>query len=228
MVEFTDSYPIFGKSNRHNKRYQAMFASRPGLFRDARVLDIASHDGRWSFASLTMGAAHVTGVEPRQNLVARSLSNFDSLAVPRGAYRFRQSDIFDFFQVNHEMFDVILCLGFMYHTYRHPEIMAHIRKRNPRSIIIDSQVNQLPGLACTIHKDHGADDYQAVTNDTSISDYTYCATPSVELIKQMVWDFGYRCEMVDWGNLLGTEPGPDVEDYASGKRVTAVGSRRAA
>jgi len=40
------------------------------VFAGARVLDIASHDGRWSLAALESGAAHVIGVAPRAEVGA--------------------------------------------------------------------------------------------------------------------------------------------------------------
>ena len=49
-----------------NERYEALFASNRDIFDGARVLDLATHDGRYSFAALKTGAAHVTGVEVRQ------------------------------------------------------------------------------------------------------------------------------------------------------------------
>src|SRR3954470_3000649 len=49
--------------NRMNERYEALFAGNRDIFKGARVLDLASHDGRYSFAALKTGAAHVTGVE---------------------------------------------------------------------------------------------------------------------------------------------------------------------
>ena len=55
--------------NRLNRRHEAIFGSFPEIYVGARVLDIASHDGRWSFAALKAGAAHVIGVEPREHLI---------------------------------------------------------------------------------------------------------------------------------------------------------------
>jgi predicted RNA methylase len=35
----------------------------------ARVLDLASHDGRWSYAFAGVGAASVVGIEGRQEMI---------------------------------------------------------------------------------------------------------------------------------------------------------------
>lgn len=57
---------------RLNLRHEAIFTENADLLSGARVLDIASHDGRWSMAALQAGAAHVTGVEARPDLVAHA------------------------------------------------------------------------------------------------------------------------------------------------------------
>ena len=71
-----------------NERYEALFASNRDIFDGARVLDLASHDGRYSFAALKTGAAHVTGVEVRQSLVDRAQDTFAFYGQDPETYRF--------------------------------------------------------------------------------------------------------------------------------------------
>ena len=80
---FAEDYPRFmevseliPKPERMNERYEALFASNRDIFDGARVVDLASHDGRYSFAALKTGAAHVTGVEVRQSLVDKAQETF--------------------------------------------------------------------------------------------------------------------------------------------------------
>ena len=72
---FFDDYPLFYETSktasskaRLNVRHQAIIEANRDILKDARVLDLASHDGRWSFAALKAGAAHVTGVEARPRM----------------------------------------------------------------------------------------------------------------------------------------------------------------
>ena len=62
--------------HRLNGRHQAIIARNASIISGKRVLDIASHDGRWSFAALQAGAAHVTGIEPRRELIANAHETF--------------------------------------------------------------------------------------------------------------------------------------------------------
>lgn len=71
-MKFFDPYAQFlttsatsASPSRLNARHAAIIQGNLELFRGKRVLDIASHDGRWSFAALHAGAKHVTGIEIR-------------------------------------------------------------------------------------------------------------------------------------------------------------------
>ena len=75
MECFFDDYPRFYSTSktgpsRHRlgARHRAIIEGNERLLVGRRVLDIASHDGRWSFAALKSGAAHVTGIEARPHL----------------------------------------------------------------------------------------------------------------------------------------------------------------
>jgi hypothetical protein len=94
---FFDQYPRFLQSSdtasgrwRLNLRYEAMLADDTDVLSGARVIDLVAHDGRWSFAVLKVGAAHVTGIEAREHPVdnaRRSLSAGDCPHVPHAWQR---------------------------------------------------------------------------------------------------------------------------------------------
>ena len=85
---FFDGYPAFYQSsrtgshpNRLNARYQALIESNRDIIEGGRILDIASHDGRWSFAALHAGAEHVVGIEARSGLVERATEAMDTYGI---------------------------------------------------------------------------------------------------------------------------------------------------
>lgn len=47
------------------------------------LLDIASHDGRWSFAAYKAGAEYVAGIEARSQLTNLAYENMQHYGVPR-------------------------------------------------------------------------------------------------------------------------------------------------
>src|SRR4029453_11965528 len=123
--------------SRMNERYEALFASNRDIFDGARVLDLASHDGRDSFAALKTGAAHVTGVEVRQSLIDRAQEAFAFYGQDPETYRFVCGDIFEVLEREKFDVDVVLCFGFMYHTYRHTEFMYLLHGLAPRYLTVD-------------------------------------------------------------------------------------------
>lgn len=64
------------RPNRLNQRHRAFIAANEVIINGKRVLDIASHDGRWSFAALAVGARHIYGIEAREHLVSNAEGNF--------------------------------------------------------------------------------------------------------------------------------------------------------
>ena len=54
---------------RMNKRFEALIEPNKDVVSGAKVLDLASHDGRWCYAFAGAGAASVVGIEGRQEMV---------------------------------------------------------------------------------------------------------------------------------------------------------------
>src|ERR1035437_5491674 len=99
-VGFFDGYPAFYESsgigshpNRLNARYQALIESNRDIIEGGRILDIASHDGRWSFAALNAGAEHVVGIEARDGLVSRAREAMDTYGISPSRYDFIVGDV---------------------------------------------------------------------------------------------------------------------------------------
>lgn len=126
--------------NRMNARFKVFMRPFVQELQGSTVLDLASHDGRWSWASLRLGASHVTGIEARPDLIAKGEHLFTDAKV-RGRWKFIVGDIFDVLpqlrqQVPH--FDVILCLGIFYHIMDHYLLLRLLRAFDPRLIILDT------------------------------------------------------------------------------------------
>ena len=126
MQGFFDDYNIFQNSsgvgndiNRLNTRYKAIIESNAEIIAQNRILDLASHDGRWSFAAIKNDAKHVLGIEGRQHLVDKANQIFNNLEVNKNQFEFRRGLIPQDLQSIKENFDVVLCLGFFYHTVEH-------------------------------------------------------------------------------------------------------------
>ena len=144
---FAEDYPRFmdvseltPRPHRLNERYEAMIASNRDIFDGARVLDLASHDGRYSFAALKAGAAHVTAVEVRQSLVDQGRETFAFYGQDPETYRFVCGDVFEVLAREKFDVDVVLCLGYLYHTFRYTELLYRLHHLAPRHLIVDTMV----------------------------------------------------------------------------------------
>jgi Methyltransferase domain len=229
---FFDKHPRFYATSRTaahrgrlNMRYEAIFAENRDIFEGARVIDIASHDGRWSFAALETGAAEVLGIEARDELVDAARENLAHYGVDASRYRFVAGDVFDVLSREEDPVDVVLCLGFLYHTLRYPELMRRIRDRAPRHLIIDTFVVRRRRTKPVVHlfTEHTERERNAVVDAFSYGDQTLVGWPSVAGLEALVGAYGFAVERYsDWGALLRDNPAMEnVTDYAEGRRVTA-------
>ncbi|MGH3042768.1 MAG: class I SAM-dependent methyltransferase [Gaiellaceae bacterium] len=229
---FFDAYPRFYEtsetgafSGRLSMRYEAIFGENEEIFRGARVIDIASHDGRWSFAALQTGAAEVVGIEARDELVAAARENLEHYGVDAGRYRFLTGDVFDLLGPATGDADVVLCLGYLYHTLRYNELLRRIRATNPRYLVIDTVVlRKRVQPVVYLRLDRNERERNAIADPYSYGETTLVGWPSVPALELLVQAYGFAVERYsDWGSLLRDNPEqPGVEDYAEGRRVTAL------
>jgi Methyltransferase domain len=228
---FFDDFPRFYETSdtgadrgRLNLRYEAIFGDREETLQGARVIDIASHDGRWSFAALKTGAAEVVGIEAREELVRVARENVAHYGVDDSRLRFVAGDVFARLGQSVVEADVVLCLGYLYHTLRYNELMLRIRATNPRFLVIDTVV--LPRRKRPFVKlrlDRNEPQRNAVADSYSYGDATVVGWPSLPALELLLGAYGFAVESyADWGSLLRDNPGlEDVSDYAQARRVTA-------
>lgn len=130
-------------TNRLNWRCEILLARNQEAIKGKRVLDLASHDGRFSYPCLKLGASHVTGVEGRHHLVEFSRESMAGLGYTAEHFDFIVDDIFNYMpEVIPKQFDTILCFGFFYHTLRQIELLAEIKRIRPTYFILDTCVER--------------------------------------------------------------------------------------
>jgi hypothetical protein len=128
---------------RLNWRCEILLTRNQEAIKGKRVLDLASHDGMFSYACLKLGASHVTGVEGRENLVKSATNNLTALGYTKETFTFIQDDAFDYLKgVKAQEFDTILCFGIFYHTIRHAELLRETKRIRPTHFILDTFVQR--------------------------------------------------------------------------------------
>ena len=132
--------------NRLNWKCEILLTRNREVIENKRILDLASHDGRFSYACLKLGAKHVTGVEARSDLVKKADENMKRLGFSSQHFTFVNDDLFNFLPgIEFKQFDTVLCFGFFYHTTRQMELLKEINRASPEHFILDTW---LAGVLC--------------------------------------------------------------------------------
>jgi hypothetical protein len=234
---FFDEYPAFYDTSktavhpsRLNKRYIALIRRNKHLLQGARVLDLASHDGRWAFAALKAGAAHVTGIEGRSHLIENARRTFVDYGVSTDRFTFIQGDVFEVLAKRPPDHDTVFIFGFLYHTHRHVELLSRICRNEPRTIIIDSACNPDTVPSIRLRAERVDRDGDAIPDLATKGGFTIVGRPSVPAIRLMVRRWGYGLRLIDWESIIRAHPGSvrdyaAVRDYIDRARVTMVAER---
>lgn len=178
----------------------------------ARVLDIAAHDGRWSYALAHAGAAEVVGVEARPELVAR-FADF-----PETDFKNRVALVCnDLFAeigaraARGERFDVVAVYGIFYHIMDHFRLLSLIRRLGPRLIVIDSEFITAENAIVQVLREEVSNPLNAVGDVPGVS-HTVVGVPSRRATEFMAEALGYELSWVDHALLLG-EDRRGMKDY---------------
>jgi len=229
---FFDNYPMFYRDQidiqrRLNVRHHAIIETNAQIIKDKNVVDIASNDGRWSFAAYKAGAQYVTGIEGRSDFVDMARTNFAALNVPIENYRFVVGDVFDTLRwVDPEKCDTVFCLGFLYHTLRFDELLTQIKLLKPRYLIIDTKVS--PSQNCVVEVI-----VEETTPMNTLEDRVFHRTkvavgwPSVPALITLLNNYNFvDHQFFPWSQYLAGAPDVNsvhqLKIYNNGSRVTVV------
>lgn len=227
---FFDEHPQFLETSgtaasrrRLNLRHLGIIRENEDVLRGSSVVDIASHDGRWAYAAYDAGATHVTGIEGRQELIDNAIENFVGLGVPRDAYRFIQGDVHEKLLDPEVRADVVMCLGFLYHTSRYAELFKGIKSTQAEHVIVDTRVLKDVDRPLVEFRAEGTGHQaKAVRDRYTMSRRVLSSVPSEQAVVLMLDVAGYEVEhRTDWKRLLAERPrSPRIAHYTNGTRVT--------
>ncbi len=225
---FFDDYPRFyatsvthPEPDRLNQRHRALIQWNSGIIEGQRVLDIASHDGRWSFAAYKTGATYVVGLEARAHLVEAARENVRHYGAPSEQVQFRNGDAFeelDRLQVG--SFDTVFCFGFFYHTIDHMPLLRRIARLKPKHVIIDTLISLSPARIIEIKEEAVETESNGAIGEPASPERIVIGQPSKPALELMLRASGFRApRYYDWLNA-GITRWDDLEVYYLGKRVS--------
>jgi hypothetical protein len=226
MARFFNRYPEFYRTgrghhpNRINARHQVLIEPHRALIAGARVLDIASHTGRWSFAALEAGARHVLGVEPRAELVATADETLRGYGAQASTYRFIVGDIHEEIR-KLESIDVVFLFGFFYHTIHHALLLSEIRRLRARTLIIDTEIDaDVEAPMIRLREDDSTSILSAVS-DRGAEGTALVGLPSRAAVDQLLRSYGFTAHWLDW-HAAGITDWAGLEDYQARRRVSLL------
>lgn len=223
---FFDPYPDFYSTsktmaipNRLKYRYRALIESNVDLIRDKTILDIASHDGRWSFAALKNGARKVIGIELRQHLVDNAVANMKRYGVGGDQYQFMVGDIDqEIRKLEPGNFDTIFCFGFLYHTMSHMFLFQNFKRLRPSYLILDTNISSEDKPVIEIREEYVTGEGYTIGDKERPYLSGWMSKSALELILKSI---GYTWKYFNWNDIRANS-WEGLKDYKGGARVTVV------
>lgn len=219
-LNFFNEYPAFYETGTTgagskvlNIRFHPLIGNNLDILKDATVLDIASHDGRWSFAALKNGAKKVYGIEGKKELVESSIANMKKYGIAEERYHFVAGDIFEEIKkIPINEIDVVFCLGIFYHISSHMELLREIKKLNPKYLILDTEITNSKSSIIRIREEPYHTPDKLLPFEKFIAGRISRSALNI-MLKALDFEFTYY----DWGNDIQDWKG--IEIYSSKKSI---------
>ncbi len=215
---------------RLNARHDVMIAANSSAFAGRTVIDLGSHDGRWTFAALEAGASHATGIEPRPELVQAAQEHFAAREIPPAKYSFVVGDALSTLGEKSPQADVVLVLGVFYHFSYHVELLKQLRATGAQTIIIDTLVSP-DGPPNRFENSIGfiaeaVDDVSNASNEIYPgAGVSIVGFPSRRAMAFLFNAFGYDLKEIDWTPYVAKWGVDGIQDYQDRSRGTFVANR---
>jgi 2-polyprenyl-3-methyl-5-hydroxy-6-metoxy-1,4-benzoquinol methylase len=197
-----DRYAASGSEvARMNRRFEHIVEPFRAEIAGARALDLAAHDGRWSYALAGAGAASVDGVEVRPELIAQFAAYPDTPFKAR--VRLMQGDLFDAlegFVREGGAYDVVAVFGILYHLMDHHRLFVLIRRLRPRLVIVDSEFMTHEWPMVQLIREDPSNILNAAAYYEG-QEKVLKGIPSSAAMEAIADTLGYRTEWVRWEDL---------------------------
>lgn len=182
--------PVHGeyRINAHEQRRRYFFDPLVELFGGSlegkRVLDLGCNAGYWSLHAIENGADYVLGIDGRAMHVDQANLVFEVKDIEKGRYDFVEGNIFEFDFDEHGRFDIVLCLGLMYHVARHVSLMELMARVNDDVLVIDTMLSIAPGSYLRVRS-------ESVDKPLNASEMELVMSPTKQAVVDMARAFGY-------------------------------------
>lgn len=203
---------------RLGQRHRLIIEPFVDQIKGARILDLAAHDGRWSYALAHAGAAEVIGVEARQALIDR-FDHFPETAA-KSRVTLLCNDLYAELEARvaaGETFDVVAVYGIFYHIMDHFRLLSLVAKLQPTLVIIDSEFIKADNAIVQVLKEEIANPLNAVSDVRGIT-HTVVGVPSKRTMEFMADALHMDLIWVDHDLILGNDHAGMKDYYRDGRK----------
>jgi len=183
-------------ANRHSQRKRYFFDPLVDLLGGSlagkRVLDLGCNAGFWSLLAIQAGCEYVFGIDGRQMHVDQSEFVFEVNEVEQSRYDFVAGDIFKTALPEFGSFDIVLCLGLMYHVSKHMDLMERIDSVNTDLLVIDTSLSTAPGSFLELYREPS----ESLEDPRMAVDHALVMRPTQEAVRDLAEHFGYSVAML--------------------------------
>lgn len=200
------------KVNRHNQRKSYFFdylvKRAGGSLKGLRVLDLGCNAGFWSMHCLENGAAHVTAIDARDMHIKQAALVFDCLGYSSSRYNLTHGDVFQTDLRRLGPFDIVLCLGLLYHVANPHLLLQSVFELAPTHVIIDTSINSGKQPVFTIKE-------ESVEDPRNSINFSLVLIPSDTAVYRLIQSFGYDPTRLEpnFSDYTG------AQDYETGRRI---------
>src|SRR5262249_6294975 len=150
-------------------------------------------------------------------LVERAKATFSAYRVPSQQYAFRCGDVVEYLAApSLGQFDVVLNLGFFYHTLKHLQIIECMMRTNARVLIFDTSLSLSLEPMIEIRSEHVDDPRNAIDHLGLGRRKAPVGLISRSGLTALLEYVGYDCRELDWSNFVTDFA--ECQDYKERKR----------
>ena len=213
--------PIFDKKlvSRHLERKRYFFDPTVellgGSLAGKRVLDLGCNAGYWSLRAIGSRCDYVMGIDGRQEHVDQANFVFEVREIEKSRYDFVAGDLFQKDLNQFGSFDVVLCLGLMYHVSKPVELMEKIAEVNTDVLVIDTTLSGADGSFLEIR-------HETLDEPRHAVDRELVTVPTEQAVYDLTQQFGYSTTVLEphFRSSRGTS------DYRKGVRRAFLCAKR--
>ncbi len=194
--------------------FDALLQVTGGSLRGHRVLDLGCNAGFWALSAIEAGADFVLGVDGRKMHVDQANLVFEAKGVDPDRYRFEQGNIFE--HDIEESFDVVLCLGLLYHVAKPFELFERITWVGAEIAVIDTAIYRASAGLFKVK-------YEDLENPMAGVEYAVVLVPTRQAVVDLAGQFGFKTaplapNMTDYTGM---------QDYRNRRRLAFLCARNA-